>query len=776
MHRVVICYTFTLKPYKMTPVHYFIGIFGNISPQQKLPALPKEADEMWKPFSSDNRIKCHIVENIDYNRIADNFDAVMVQNALIVHYGGHSNPTDVVMADGNFPMLNILNQSGVNYAKLKLVFLNSCEALEQADVLLEKGAQMVIASPKTVGDEDAKLFAVHFYMALAKGFSVKTAYQKALQYLNDQKKLNPSEQIVQRNGVPVSKRQNYKPAPIYWWTLCYKEEAVINEKLEDWLPKMSQFPKDLTTLIPRIEDPAKIIGRGKDLENLRQVLTQKQRAVVVNGLGGIGKTTLAQAYLTQYAGEYAHILWLTQSEGDNLALDLLTAPGLTQNLRINTDGKDVQALFIEILSTLKSITDQPNLWVIDNANATLQNYFDYLPQPPNWHILVTSREKIERFEPINLDFLHPDDALQLFYTHCQRLTDETALKQLLKTIDYHTLTIEILAKAAQRNDTPLTTLQQAIEKDLKTGVYTRHSTDKIERVTSYLLSIFELHNLSPQEQNLLQHFSALPTEYIPYEWLKALIPADEEGIAPTLQDLTDKGWLLYQPQPESYKMHRIIQEVVKRKIPPTVAGLQGLIEKVTRLVSIDQTKDNPVHKFPFIPFGEAVLSLFPHETDITISRLQGELALRFQYLGNYTTAKTLFQKVMKSDEANFGPKHPATAVRYSNLGLVLQALGDYAGAKTLLQKAMMSMKANFGKNHPSTAITYSNLAGVLADLKEYEQALCLEFKAFNILSTHFEENNPHHQQAKNNLNGMIHLMLQNGYTIEAIQKLVQNCK
>ena len=65
---------------------------------------------------------------------------------------------------------------------------------------------------------------------------------------------------------------------------------------------------------------------------------------------------------------------------------------------------------------------------------------------------------------------------------------------------------------------------------------------------------------------------------------------------------------------------------------------------------------------------------------------------------------------MRSDEQNFGPEHPTTAVSYSNLATVLQDLGDYAGAKELLEKAMRSDEQNFGPEHPTTALSYSNLA------------------------------------------------------------------
>jgi tetratricopeptide (TPR) repeat protein len=535
------------------------------------------------------------------------------------------------------------------------------------------------------------------------------------------------------------------------------------------------LPTELTINLPKVPDLTKIIGREQDLKQLRDLLQEKQKVVVVNGLGGIGKTTVAQAYLTQYGGAYAHLIWLTQSEGDNFMLDLITAPGLTLNLGIETSGKDAQTLFTEIIAQLKSISaDKPNLLVIDNANATLQQYFNYLPKPPQWHILATSREKMERFFVKDLDFLTEDHAVLLFKQHCQRIADEAQIKSLLKTIDYHTLIIEILAKTTQRYDTSLATLQQAIERDLKAEVYIPHKGDKIEKVTSYLLSIFDLAPLSAEEQRLLQHFAILPAEFISLDLLGQLVTIEQiykqpqrkqsffkkifeqifakktrnqeerkyESTIPILQDLRDKGWLIHTNEPEAYKIHRIIQQVVQQKRRPIVADLHDLINNLAGLLRIDDTKDNPVDKFPFIPYGEAALAVFPDAIDAEISLLQNELATVLLSLGDYAGAKALLEKATRSDEANFGENYPNTAVRYSNLALVLEELGDYAGAKALLEKATRSDEANFGENHPNTARSYSNLALVLQSLGDYAGAKVLLEKAVRSDEANFGENHP----------------------------------
>jgi tetratricopeptide (TPR) repeat protein len=507
---------------------------------------------------------------------------------------------------------------------------------------------------------------------------------------------------------------------------------------------VAKTSKDLTLRIPKIH-LTEVIGRENELEDLHKLLFDNKHVVVVNGLGGIGKTTLAQVYMSLYYDDYQHIAWISQSSENAIESDFVNADGLKENLKIDTNGKDLPMLFNEVLLGLKTLTDKPNLLLIDNAESSLTQYFDRLPNQPNWHLLVTSRENIERFYVKELGFLSPEKASELFQKHCTLIKDEEAIKELLHIVDYHTLTIEILAKTAQKLRTGISELKNAIENDLKSPVFINHKGDKIDKVRSYLCSIFDLSKLNKNEIWLMKQFACLPSEFHAYELLLELInPEDEhkENFAETLTELVAKGWLLTNTKNDSYKMHRVIADVTSQKLTIEVSDEENLIDSMTKKLRIDQTKDNPVDKFQWVSFGKAILVFFEDETDSKISSLQNNLATVLRDLGDYEGAKKLLEKATISAETNFGEKHPTTAVSYSNLALVLQALGDYEGAKKLLEKATISAETNFGEKHPTTAVSYSNLALVLQALGDYEGAKKLLEKATISDETNFGEKHP----------------------------------
>jgi tetratricopeptide (TPR) repeat protein len=548
---------------------------------------------------------------------------------------------------------------------------------------------------------------------------------------------------------------------------------------------IAKTSKDLTLRIPKIH-LTEVIGRENELEDLHKLLFDNKHVVVVNGLGGIGKTTLAQAYVSLYYDDYQHIAWISQSSGNAIESDFVNADGLKENLKIDTNGKDLLMLFNEVLLGLKTLTDKPNLLLIDNAETSLTQYFDRLPNQPNWHLLVTSRENIERFYIKELGFLSLEKALALFQKHCTLIKDEDAIKELLHIVDYHTLTIEILAKTAQKLRTGISVLKTAIENNLKSPVFINHKGEKIDKVRTYLCSIFDLSKLNENEIWLMKQFACLPSEFHAYELLLELInPAGEheENFAVTLTELVEKGWLLINIENDTYKMHRVIADVTSQKLAIELGDVENLVISVFNKLSLDQTKDNPVDKFQWIPFGESILNKFEKESVNKIITLQNSLSTLLQESGDYEGAKKHLEKAKISLENNFGEEDSDTINLYSNLANVLIYLGDYEGAfkllekiasfeektiedrpdigrnfenlaliaigmgnferaKILLEKTVFLNEKNFENHHPTLAINYSNLAFTLKALGDYREALKLSEKAIIINEINFGENHP----------------------------------
>ena len=518
----------------------------------------------------------------------------------------------------------------------------------------------------------------------------------------------------------------------------YIEKQIITQappQQEVPQPSGTKTPKILTQL-PELAE--KLIGRKTDITTLVQTIQDGNRVVLMNGMGGIGKTTLATYYANAYKSQYDYIVWIEQL-GD-FASDIATNTILTNNLGVPLSG-DIQQDAKLILNTLTNLSGK-GLFVIDNADAQLTPYASYLPKAPNWRVLLTSREELPFAEEVPLGFMPEEDAIAMFYTYYTRDKDDALVKKILQDIGYHTLTLEILAKTAQNLE--INSLSKLVSLLEERGIKLRkpvdfttvtHHKDKDQntRLFPYLKAIFQLDALSEDEIFLLKQFIALPPKFIDWDFLMELLDIEEEErrdlLITTRNTLKKKGWLLYDTTQDAYKMHRIIQDVLQEKLQPSYKEIKSVITQVSTLLRIDQTKDNPVEKFQYIVYGKHIVKLLPDEAHPDFTRLQNNLATVLKDLGDYTGAKELLEKALASDEKNFGVSHPNTAVSYSNLAMVLQDLGDYTGAKSLLEKALVSDEKNFGVSHPTTAVRYSNLALVLQDLGDYTGAKGLLEKA-----------------------------------------------
>ena len=94
------------------------------------------------------------------------------------------------------------------------------------------------------------------------------------------------------------------------------------------LANRPSFPKKLTTRIPSFpwDD---IVGREAELEDLHRQLNDGRSMLLVNGMGGVGKNCLAQAYADKYRDQYHHIAWLSQNS-DDWANDVVSTPGFVR--------------------------------------------------------------------------------------------------------------------------------------------------------------------------------------------------------------------------------------------------------------------------------------------------------------------------------------------------------------------------------------------------------------------------------------------------------------
>lgn len=476
------------------------------------------------------------------------------------------------------------------------------------------------------------------------------------------------------------------------------------------------IPTELSANIPkRAQTDSDIIGREEDLTKLREGLCQNQSVVLVNGMGGIGKTMLAQAYLDKHRTEYQNIVWV-QSYSKNFKQDLITTPGLLKKLKVSAEGRE-DDIFEAVIAALHRKIGHANLLIIDDAKFELSQYQEQLGSSPYWHVLVTSKDEINGFALQSVDFLPEDAAIALFKQHygSSNMSDGD-IAALVAIVDFHSLTIELLAKTAVRLNMTAAQLIQTIDQDLQQGVYLKQEQQgqKSERVRSCLNSIFHLSFPNKNQQWLLRQFLCLPGEYIPFSRLKYLLVeqgnfvveeaselSSEDMLFDTLASLRENGWLLHNKESGSYKMHQVVKAVVMDQLGLEVNHVYQLLKLNARLLQSDQGKPEDGGKYKWLSYGKAALQPFMDSKDQRIATLQHNLALRLQDLGDYKNARLHLENALESDKQSFGAHHPTTALCYMNLATVLYDAKAYEESYALIQRAHEIFSNSLSEHHPS---------------------------------------------------------------------------
>lgn len=223
--------------------------------------------------------------------------------------------------------------------------------------------------------------------------------------------------------------------------------AIISELSSE----QADLSKGVLNNLPQ-RDPARFVGRLEELEELKRLVSSRERAwaISIDGIGGVGKTELAleladwfrQNYATLPKGErFEVIIWITFKQ------DMLTATGIRPRPYWTDTLSDAYVTIAhalgrpELLASAErsrheairdALSRQRTLLIIDNfetaRDSGLEGFIQDLPRPTK--AIVTTRHRIDVARPIRLMGMPRADALRFIAKEAEQkyvtLTEEAA--------------------------------------------------------------------------------------------------------------------------------------------------------------------------------------------------------------------------------------------------------------------------------------------------------------------------------------------------------------
>ncbi|MCP5103333.1 MAG: ATP-binding protein, partial [bacterium] len=528
--------------------------------------------------------------------------------------------------------------------------------------------------------------------------------------------------------------------PRFQEVLAYLE-AQFAGSLEPKKKKTGLF----TPLPPMTAD---LIGRKQELADLGRLLGESGCVLLVNGMGGVGKTEVCKSFFRRNYGAYRHGGWLDYVS----SLRETLVRRLTPHLNIK-ETETLDEIFKKAVTLLEGL-DAGGLWVVDNLDNAADPDLPLLRRLP-FRVLVNSRLRLDGFRVLSLEFLSMDECRALFDRHYQSGTlsqpEAAARDEVIKLCHRHTLTVELLARTAFRAGRGISFLLAQLEArgfDLnpvireEVGTWWHDETRK-KQFFGHLETVFDLSGVEVEESAVLKGTALLPARYMEMAVVAELLGLEEMGL---LNGLVDKGWLMREGV--AIYMHPVVSEVVRRRDPPTAAACRALLNRLADKLFVEPG-DNPLLKADWVVYGESVLG-YLSDADESAARLANNLSMIYKALGELEKAREFQEKALNIREAILDPRHPDLATSYNNLSTIYQDLGELEKAREFQEKALNIREAILDPRHPDMAQSYNNLSLIYQALGELEKAREFQEKTVTIFEAILAPRHPDLATSYNN--------------------------
>jgi len=713
-----------------------------------------------------------VIEFLDTASLAEISDALRKHRHEIVHISGHGSYQKEVkrgvlhLEDEAGDHLEVLGkdlgETLRQHQCVKLLILSACETAVAGDGVVEQlaefGLPSMVAMRFSVTDIGAKIFTTALYKALSQGESLTYALANAREslwaYVREQYRLEPNRTHLAEWFTPVVYLNQYT-------------EALVDLKAtyalpEDFYPRSDFFKTKNTRLIG-----SGFIGRKRYLNQLRRSFAQG-RHVVLHGLGGMGKTTLAEAFAHNYDNRSHEVIIFRNGPqiSEKYIIDELfarleadekanknTVRQIKQYLESDSDPqKKLQSLLDNYLQPRKTILIFDNFEDVQQSeggeqernigSAGLAAFLQYLclKAPKNCHLLFTTRYVIGDMKAavlhLAVDKMSYAESYRLSnFSDVLRKIPLTERQDVFKRLDGHPRAYEFLETILENDPTmDWTTLANSVG-EVEAKVWEDLLLEKI------------YYGLRSEKQQLLQMASVCFTR-TPLAALAAISGQEETALLPLLESLHEWSLCFWDAENRQFEVHRLTREWMRKNVGSTeevkkwafAAGSYFFKREEVSVDEVELAKDYFEMAESWAEFSEVSFRLQSHYQLIgfnqkafeineavlaknidnkTNAYAYNELGIILKLYGQVDQALEFFQQSLKISR-KIGHRQSEGAI-LNNISQIYDAKGDYGTAMSYLEKSIV-IQQQVGDRHGESA-TLNNISQIYAVKGEYDIAL-----------------------------------------------------
>lgn len=520
----------------------------------------------------------------------------------------------------------------------------------------------------------------------------------------------------------------------------------------------------------RLDGVPRTVGRDHELDQLQRLLSipKQVSTVVLWGLGGVGKSWLAQTYAVHHRRRLRLRWWINAASRLEAIADLAK---LAKFLDIDDENQERAAR--NVLLRLGGLRDW--LLVYDDADDPAM-LAGLLPTVGDGEVIVTSRHSgWSRFgEEVHVQ---PFDVAVAAEFLSERTVghDPAAAEAVAKDLGGLPLALTLAAAYCRRTRTPLDRYHRDYVRDRQRLIADAdfaardHPVPVVLAWRRCLAGVGRKDKAAPDLMRLLASFaprpvprgllSAAPKE-MPRRLRRTVNSPDRLGT--TIQTLTAFG-LVEAIGGSAVTMHRLIQEITYALSPPDQLR-KAAHSAVSCLLWSFPADVADRENWPDCStlFSHARTALthsdryqVPGATDAVLrTRVGGYLLER----GEHAHARDLLAHAYTSREVALGADHPTALLAAIDVARVDRQLGNAHAVHRRMTPVVRHCRRVFGPGHQETLAAASHLADALQQLGELETARELGEEVLAWCRAGFGFDHPRTLIAANNVAGTLHAL------------------
>lgn len=428
----------------------------------------------------------------------------------------------------------------------------------------------------------------------------------------------------------------------------FQNSEIEQQFIQQWKNDVKKFRESREHHILSDYQPSSeiFVGREKELLRIREALEEKAGPVVLYGIGGIGKSALARAYIKKHREEYDHVLLLSfNSNLQNIICDDYNLS--ISNLKYQKDQYGSRSRYFQVkCGKLAEITKKERiLLVIDDLNTVYDrnmcSLFDI-----DCDILVTTR-----FYPSVWECDH----VGIHVTELQSEEEWRAFVEGYRTKELMPEDEERLIK--YRSKVKGHTLKMMLE--------VRNPENRGAADADFEHDLFSRYPLKKEECQTLTYLSIMPVQGIP-ESLFMTISGISQNTLERLQDylLVQKNWNR-QWQDTMISLHPIIAEAARHVYHPSPINCSRILKGMEQYLNGENAEHKNTWGRTYLenqriePYVFSFLHAFPQPVGWLASAFD-ELSTFLWIQGYFTEAEAYSLKIFASVESYYGEDHQIT--------------------------------------------------------------------------------------------------------------------